>query len=130
MKDIAALCKRVVIIANGSIYHDGSLEEIVDKFSSEKIVTLQLANESSISRLENLPNLLEVQPPKIKFLVDRDEVGKTLSQILGDHSIAYGCQSVSHCQHVCSVSSDSVLENHNRPTRFRFCLIRIGIWQS
>jgi ABC-2 type transport system ATP-binding protein len=32
MKDIAALCKRVVIIANGSIYHDGSLDDIADSF--------------------------------------------------------------------------------------------------
>ncbi len=87
MKDIEALCKRVVIIANGSIYHDGSLAAIVDKFSSEKIVTLQLADETSLEGLQDLPNVLEVQPPKIKFLVERDEVGKTLSEILSRHRV-------------------------------------------
>jgi len=33
-KDVAALCKRVVIIAQGQIKHDGSLAGIVDRFSS------------------------------------------------------------------------------------------------
>ena len=45
MKDVAALCKRVVIIANGSIDYDGSLGGIVDKFSGDKVVTLHLADE-------------------------------------------------------------------------------------
>ena len=87
MKDIEALCKRVVIIANGSIYHDGSLDDIVDKFSGDKIVTLQLAEDRALDSLANLPNVMEVEAPKIKFRVERDEVGKVLSQILGAHAV-------------------------------------------
>ena len=87
MKDIEALCKRVVIIANGSIYHDGSLEQIVDKFSGDKIVTLHLADGRGLDSLSSLPNVIEVEAPKIKFRVERDEVGKVLSQILGAHSV-------------------------------------------
>lgn len=87
MKDIEALCKRVVIIANGSIYHDGSLENIVDKFSGDKIVTLQLAEARSLESLRDLPNVMEVETPKIKFRVERDEVGKVLSQILTAHRV-------------------------------------------
>ena len=41
MKDVAALCKRVVIIAHGKIMYDGSLSGIVDRFSSHKVITLQ-----------------------------------------------------------------------------------------
>jgi ABC-2 type transport system ATP-binding protein len=87
MKDIEALCKRVVIIANGSIYHDGSLEDIVDKFSGDKIVTLHLEEQRSLDSLRNLPNLIKVEAPKIKFRVNRDEVGKVLSQILSVHAV-------------------------------------------
>jgi ABC-2 type transport system ATP-binding protein len=87
MKDIEALCKRVVIIANGSIYHDGSLEDIVDKFSGDKIVTLHLAESRSFDSLVDLPNVIEIEEPKIKFRVQRDEVGKVLSQILGAHAV-------------------------------------------
>ncbi|MFK7765815.1 MAG: ATP-binding cassette domain-containing protein [Mariniblastus sp.] len=87
MKDIEALCKRVVIIANGSIYHDGSLEDIVDQFSGDKIVTLQLSDVRSLDSLATLPNVMEIEPPKIKFRVERDEVGKVLSQILSAHRV-------------------------------------------
>ena len=88
MKDIAALCKRVVIIANGSIYHDGSLEEIVDKFSGDKVVTLQISEGESLDRLNALPNVIEVEAPRIKFRVARDDVARTLSEILSTHSVA------------------------------------------
>ena len=63
MKDIQALCKRVVIIANGQIYHDGSLEQIVDKFSGQKVVTLQMADARSLDSLNRLPNVLEIEAP-------------------------------------------------------------------
>ena len=87
MKDIEALCKRVVIIANGAIYHDGSLEDIVDQFSGDKIVTLHLSESRSLDSLAELPNVIEVEAPKIKFRVGRDEVGKVLSQILAAHAV-------------------------------------------
>ncbi|MGY8746601.1 MAG: ABC transporter ATP-binding protein [Pirellulales bacterium] len=87
MKDIEALCKRVVIIANGSIYHDGSLDEIVDQFSGDKIVTLQLRDDRSLESISQLPNLIEIDPPKIKSQVDRDGVGRVLSQILSEHAV-------------------------------------------
>ncbi|MEL7497311.1 MAG: ABC transporter ATP-binding protein [Planctomycetota bacterium] len=87
MKDIEALCNRVIIIANGEIYHDGSLADIVDKFSGEKIVTLHLSESSSFNELRRLPNVLEVDAPKIKFRVERDEVGRVLSEILAVHQV-------------------------------------------
>lgn len=87
MKDIEALCNRVIIIANGSIYHDGSLSDIVDKFSGEKIVTLQLAESSSLNALRKLDNVIDVEAPKIKFRVERDEVGSVLSNILSVHRV-------------------------------------------
>jgi ABC-2 type transport system ATP-binding protein len=87
MKDIAALCKRVVIIAGGSIYHDGSLEAIVDRFSGEKIVTLQVAEGNSLDGLRKLPNVIVVEEPRIKFRVARNDVARTLSGILASHNV-------------------------------------------
>jgi ABC-2 type transport system ATP-binding protein len=87
MKDIEALCKRVVIIANGSIYHDGSLAEIIDRFSGDKIVTLDLADAKSFADLQSVPNLIEANPPRIRFRVPRDQVGKRLSEILSKHAV-------------------------------------------
>ena len=46
MKDVAALCRRVVVIAHGQIMYDGSLAGIIDRFSSHKIVTLLFAGDT------------------------------------------------------------------------------------
>ena len=87
MKDIEALCKRVVIIANGELYHDGSLEQIVDKFSGDKVVTLQLADSVDENALKDLPNVIDVTPPKVKFRVEREKVGAVLSGILNSYAV-------------------------------------------
>ena len=86
MKDIAALCKRVVIIANGSIYYDGSLDGIVDKFSGDKIVTLHVADNAS-DGLRAIPNIIELEPHKIKFRVGRDDVARVLAGIFREHEV-------------------------------------------
>src|SRR5262249_60034771 len=43
MKDVAALCRRVAVIALGKIMYDGSLSGIIGRFSKHKVVSLQLA---------------------------------------------------------------------------------------
>jgi ABC-2 type transport system ATP-binding protein len=87
MKDVAALCKRVVIIAQGQIKYDGSLGGITDQFSAHKIVTLQLAEGQSFDDLGRYGEVLEIQPPRAKLRVERVAVAKTLAAILGGHVI-------------------------------------------
>lgn len=87
MKDIAALCQRVVIIAGGKIHYDGSLDGVIDQFSSDKIVTLQLAETEDFSNFSNLPNVIEVQPPKVKFRIGRDDVARVLGELLASRSV-------------------------------------------
>src|SRR4051812_20262672 len=40
MADIQELCRRVIIIDHGTIFFDGSLSEIVDRFADSKLVTI------------------------------------------------------------------------------------------
>lgn len=87
MKDIAALCQRVVVIAGGLIQYDGSLSGIVDQFSSDKIVTLELGKDEDFEGLRELPGIMELQPPKLKFRVARDDVARTLGQLLATRQI-------------------------------------------
>ena len=87
MKDVAALCKRVVIIAKGQIEYDGSLSGIVDSFSGHKIVTLLFAEDDSMKFLERFGEVLEIQPPRAKIRVDRFDVSKTLAALLSEHTI-------------------------------------------
>jgi ABC-2 type transport system ATP-binding protein len=89
MKDVAALCRRVVIIAHGQIMYDGSLGGIVDRFSSHKIVTLLFAGDTVPSGLSRFGEVLEEIPPKVRLRVDRSVVAETLAAILalGDQPV-------------------------------------------
>jgi ABC-2 type transport system ATP-binding protein len=87
MKDVAALCRRVVIIAQGQIKYDGSLTGIVDQFSSQKLVTLQLANGQGNSDFGRYGSLVSVEPPKVKLRIERPEVARALASILAQHTV-------------------------------------------
>jgi ABC-2 type transport system ATP-binding protein len=86
MKDVAALCKRVVIIAGGRIEYDGSLSGIIDQFSSHKIVTLQFADGHRPS-LAALGEVLEETWPKVRLRVHRSDVPRVLAEVLRDNPI-------------------------------------------
>ena len=86
MKDVAALCQRVVIIAAGLIQYDGSLSGIIDKFSGLKIITLQLA-EGHTPDLRRFGEVLDENWPKVKIRVPRAEVPAVLTETLRDHPI-------------------------------------------
>lgn len=87
MKDIAALCRRVVIISQGQIIHDGSLSGIIDRFSGHKVISLLFADDEMPSDLDRYGEVLEVVPPKITLRVDRGEVTRVLADVLARHDV-------------------------------------------
>jgi ABC-2 type transport system ATP-binding protein len=87
MKDVAALCRRVVIIALGRIIYDGSLGGIVDRFSDHKIVSLELADGDTRTGFDRYGEVLSIEPPKVKLRVSRAAVPNILSDILASHTI-------------------------------------------
>ena len=82
MKDVAALCKRVVIIAHGLIRYDGSLSGIIDRFSGSKIVTLQFATDDLPENLERYGEVLNIELPRVKIRVERQQVASMLAAVL------------------------------------------------
>ena len=64
MKDVAALCQRVVVINHGQIIYDGSLAGIVDSFSSHKVLTLQFGDGRMPSDLSRYGEVLELKEPR------------------------------------------------------------------
>jgi ABC-2 type transport system ATP-binding protein len=87
MKDIAALCQRVVIIAFGQIQYDGSLSGIVDRFSSWKRVTLLFGEEALPDDLSEYGTVLQRAAPKATLQIERLQVARTLAAILDRHTI-------------------------------------------
>jgi ABC-2 type transport system ATP-binding protein len=87
MKDVVALCRRVVIIAQGRIIYDGSLAGIIDRFGGHKVISLQMLDGQMPPQLARYGELLTSEPPQIKLRVDRAVVPDVLSQILANHSV-------------------------------------------
>ncbi len=87
MKDVAALCKRVVIIAHGQIMYDGSLNGIIDRFSGHKVLTLLFADDQMPSDLQQYGEVMEMDEPKVTLRVDRELVPRVLSNILSNHTL-------------------------------------------
>ena len=76
MADIQALCRRVIIIDHGTIFFDGQLSEVIDRFADFKLVTIQCANHpaSTPGDLGKFGEIVEQTPDQIKLKVKRDRV--------------------------------------------------------
>jgi ABC-2 type transport system ATP-binding protein len=84
MKDVAALCERLVVITGGEILYDGSLADIVDRFTTHKIVTLDLDAEPAAERIERLGFPCEVRGPRVILRIDRTRIADVLPELLRD----------------------------------------------
>jgi len=87
MKDVAALCRRAVIIAQGQIMYDGSLAGIVDRFSGHKLLSLSFADEADVPDLSRFGTVVESRPPKVRLKVDRKRVTEVLTTVLNGHVV-------------------------------------------
>ncbi len=87
MKDVAALCRRVVIIASGRIVYDGSLSGILDRFSGHKIVSLEMSDGQVPADLARFGEVLSIEAPRIKLRVGRTIVPEVLGNILASYQV-------------------------------------------
>jgi len=76
MADIQELCERVIIIDHGSIFFDGQLDEVVDRFADFKLLTIQCEGTTSFSAadLSKFGEVVEQDPGRIQFKVKREKV--------------------------------------------------------
>lgn len=87
MKDVAALCRRVVIISLGRIIYDGSLGGIIDRFGGHKIISLEMSDGRVPTDLGRYGEVLQSDPPRIKLRVQRGVVPQVLGSILATHAV-------------------------------------------
>ena len=76
MADIQELCERVIIIDHGTIFFDGRLSDVVDRFADSKLVTIRCegATGYSASGLEKYGEIVEQNPGTIRLKVKRERV--------------------------------------------------------
>jgi ABC-2 type transport system ATP-binding protein len=76
MTDIQELCQRVIIIDHGTIFFDGRLSEVLDRFADSKMITIQRAHAADCASedLRRYGEVIEHTAACIKLKVPRDRV--------------------------------------------------------
>ncbi len=88
MADITALCKRVLLIHQGGLIYDGSLEGLHDNFAPYREVRVELAKPiTSRDDLQKYGQILNIDSQAVCFLIPRENLTKAVSQILAELEI-------------------------------------------
>jgi len=76
MADIQELCKRVIVIDHGTIFFDGLLHEIIDRFADFKLITIHTEAEPTCGDdcLKEFGEVVEKTATSVKLKVKRDRV--------------------------------------------------------
>jgi ABC-2 type transport system ATP-binding protein len=87
MRDVEALCKRLLIITHGKVIYDGPISGIIEQFGQSKLVKLQFAGESIPADLERFGEILQEEGPAADLKVDRPKVAEVLGAILDRYTV-------------------------------------------
>ena len=86
MADVAALCKRVLVIHQGEILFDGDLTELLDRFSAHKTITVELGNANA--DLQSYGDVVSQDDGRAVLRVAKGDTAKVTGRLLANLSIA------------------------------------------
>lgn len=87
MADITALCRRVLLIHQGRLIYDGSLEGLLDRFAPYREVKVELADRCEAEQLAHYGDLETLEGCTASLIVRRDALTQTVSRLLTDLDI-------------------------------------------
>ena len=87
MKDVETLCNRAIVINHGQLIYDGKLKTLVEKFSADKIVSLQFATDELPDDFSDYGEVIEKVPPRVKLRVKRINISDVLARLLDRYSV-------------------------------------------
>ncbi len=88
MADITALCDRVLLIHQGSLIYDGSLNGLLERFAPCRQVTVELSQPVPSDKLAHYGDIEAIEGQQVKFFVSREDMTATVSRILAQLPVA------------------------------------------
>lgn len=82
MKDVAALCRRVVVIFDGRIIYDGSLPGLVEHLGNYKIITIRFSDGVVPADLARFGQIILREPPRVRLRVSRSDATEVIRAVL------------------------------------------------
>src|SRR5580700_10080073 len=86
MRDVEALCSRVLVITHGKLLYDGALAGILERFGQHKLVRLQFAGEEAPTDLARFGEV-SLAGPVAELKVERSQVAQALAAILDRYTV-------------------------------------------
>lgn len=86
MRDVEALCKRVLVISEGRVIYDGPLSGIIERFGRYKLVRLQFFGDEAPADLDRFGEC-SVTGPTAELKLERPEVASALAAILDRYTV-------------------------------------------
>jgi ABC-2 type transport system ATP-binding protein len=87
MRDVEALCRRVLVITHGKMVYDGALAGITEQFGRAKLVKLQFEGNDSPGDLGRFGEVTSRLGPVVDLKVDRGKVAEVLAVILDHYTV-------------------------------------------
>ncbi|HYT93311.1 MAG TPA: ATP-binding cassette domain-containing protein, partial [Gemmataceae bacterium] len=87
MRDVEALCKRVLVITHGKVVYDGPLARITEQFGQAKLVKLHFDGDGVPDGLEVYGEVTGREGPVASLKVDRSRVSEVLGAILDRYTV-------------------------------------------
>lgn len=82
MRDVEALCKRVIIINHGAILYDGLLSHLIKRYAPYKMMKIILRSEIDPKKLTEFGEVKKFQHPELILRVSYKESGETAAKLL------------------------------------------------
>jgi ABC-2 type transport system ATP-binding protein len=86
MRDVEALCQRVLVIASGRVIYDGALSGITERFGRHKLVRLQFEGEEVPADLGRFGEHTD-SGPVAELKVERSRIAEVLAAILDRYTV-------------------------------------------
>ncbi len=87
MRDVEALCNRVLVITHGQVVYDGALAQITEQFGRSKLVRLQFAEDICAENLADFGDVTRCEGPVVDLKVERERLPHVLEAILSSYTV-------------------------------------------
>jgi ABC-2 type transport system ATP-binding protein len=87
MRDVEALCSRLLIITHGHVVYDGDLAGVREQFGRSKLVKLQFPGDTTPGDLGRFGEVARSEGPEADLKVERGRVGEVLGAILDRYTV-------------------------------------------
>ncbi|WP_414542442.1 ABC transporter ATP-binding protein [Nostoc sp. CCY0012] len=84
MADITALCERVLLIHQGKLMYDGSLNGLLEQFAPYREIHVELAEPLPKEKLMSYGDVQLLEGRAVSFMVPRESLTRTVSKMLAD----------------------------------------------